>query len=102
MNKLDKMTYEEYEELTEEEIDEYYRPQKTNNRKSLLPLFVYLVLKKYSSPEKPLKQQEIIYYLTRSPYEINVERKAVGRVIHALVDSDLGIVSEHKVGTWFE
>ena len=102
MKKLNELTYEEYQELTDEEIDAYHRPKKSISRKSLLPLFVYLVLKDHSSPTHPLQQQEIINYLAAAPYEINVERKAVSRVIHGLEDSMLGIYSEHKIGTWFE
>lgn len=99
--RLRDLTWDEYDELTEEEIDEYYRPKKKNNRKSLLPLFVYLILQKHSNEGHPLQQQEIIELLATYPYEIQVERKAVGRVIHSLEDSGLGIYSEHKVGAWY-
>ncbi len=100
--KLEDLDYETYQEMTDEEIDAYYRPKKQNNRKSLLPLFVYLILKKYSSSERPLQQQDIIDYLAAGPYEIKVERKAISRVIHSLEDSDLGIHSVHKRGVWYE
>ena len=92
----------EYDNMTEEEIDAFFRPKKKNNRKSLLPLFVYLILKDHSNFNHPLQQQDIIDYLAANPYEIEVERKAVGRVIHSLEDSGLGIHSEHKYGNWFE
>ena len=46
--------------MTDEEIDEFYRPQKSNNRKSLAPLYVYIILTKRSSPGKHLTQQQIM------------------------------------------
>lgn len=95
------VSYEEYENMTDEEIDAYYRPRKQNSRKSLLPLFVYLILKDHSNAEKPLRQQDIIEYLSLSPYELNVERKSISRVIHSLVDSCIGIKDDRKLGTWY-
>lgn len=92
----------EFEDMTDEEIDAFYRPKKKNNRKSLLPLFVYLILEKFSSEDRPLHQQEIIDILAERPYEITIERKALGRVIHSLADSDLGIKSDARRGTWLE
>ena len=92
----------EYENMTDEEIDAYYRPRKTNSRKSLLPLFVYLILKERSDPEHPLRQQQIVELLERPPYEITVERKALSRVIHSLVDSCIGIEDDRKRGTWYK
>lgn len=91
-----------FDELDDNTLDQLYKRQKTNTRKSMAPLFIYLVLKEYSSPQKPLKQQEIINILKKYPYEIFIERKAVSRIIHNLVDSDLNIYSNAKIGTWFD
>lgn len=101
MRRFEDLTYEEYEELTDEELDEYFRPKKINKTKSMLPLFVYLVLKRFSSPDKPLLQKDIIE-LVSNCFALDVERKAVGRVIHGLADMDIGICTEYKIGTWFE
>lgn len=86
---------------TDEELDELYRPKKTNSRKSLAPLFVYLILKDFSNSRKHLKQQEILTLLSKDPYEITLERKALSRIIHNLQDSDLFVESD-KSGTWLE
>ncbi len=55
----------DFEAMTDEEIDEFYRPKKANSRKSLAPLFVYLILREYSSAEKHLTQNEILAYAKR-------------------------------------
>ena len=85
----------DYEKMTEDEVedffDELYSLKKVNKRKSLAPLFIYLILKEESSEEKHLSQEDIADRLRRMPYEIELERKAIGRIIHNLVDSGLGI-----------
>ena len=94
----------DYEKMTEDEIedfyDELYSYKKVNKRKSLAPLFIYLILIEESSEEKHLSQDEIADRLRRMPYEIELERKAIGRIIHNLVDSGLGIYSVRGYGTW--
>ena len=87
--------------MTDEEIDEFYRPQKSNNRKSLAPLYVYIILTQHSSPERHLSQQEIIDRL-RDDYEIELERKAVSRIIHTLSGEGIGIKNISKEGAWYE
>ena len=91
----------DFDDLTDEEIDEFYRPQKGNNRKSLAPLYVYLILTELSSPDRHLTQQEILTKLS-DMYEIELERKAVGRIIHTLAGEGLGIVNTAKDGTWYD
>lgn len=92
----------DFENMTDEEIDEYYRPKKANSRKSLAPLFIYLILQEHSSAEKHLSHNEIARHLRDYPYEIEIERKAIGRIIHNLEDSGLGIFSLQGMGTWLE
>lgn len=94
--------YVDFSELSEEEIDELYRPQQTNSRKSLAPLFVYLILQQRSTPEHPLRQQEILKLLQHGPYEINIERKSLSRHVHALTDCGLGIYSDSDIGVWYD
>ncbi len=89
------------DEECEEALDELYRPKKSNSRKSMMPLFVYLILKEHSGPQKHLRQKEIIEILKNSPYEISVERKALGRTIHNLEDSGLSVFSD-ETGVWIE
>ena len=50
----------DFENLTDEEIDEFYRPRKQNNRRTLAPLFVYFILKEHSAPDHRLSQGDII------------------------------------------
>ena len=99
-----KKNYDEFEdedyELSDEELDELYRPKKQNNRKHSLPLFVYLILKEYSSPNKPLSRKQIIDILS-SEYELNIERKALARTIHDIEDEHVGIYSLKSGGAWY-
>ena len=87
--------------MTDEEIDEYYRPQKTNSRKSMAPLFVYLVLKANTDWEKHYTQNEILKKLEED-FEIRIERKALSRILHQLSDSDVDIVTSPRNGCWFD
>ena len=87
--------------MDDEELDELYRPRKMNGRKSLAPLFVYEILSKQSNSKKHLRQQDILKELAKYPYEISLERKAVGRIIQNLVDSQYGIYSD-KTGVWMD
>lgn len=98
--KYDEFEDEDYE-LSDEEMDELYRPKKQNSRKHSLPLFVYLILKEYSSYEKPLSQQQIIDILS-SKYELNIERKSLSRTIHDIEDENVGIYSLKSGGAWYE
>ncbi len=94
--------FELYVDTLEEEIDNCYRPKKTNSRKSLAPLFVYLILKEHSNRSHHLRQHDILKYLAQYPYEITIERKALGRILHNLTDSQLGICSDPQSGTWYD
>ena len=92
----------DFSKMTDEEIDELYRPKKMNNRKSLAPLFVYLVLRNESEKNKHLSQSEIIKALEEYPFEITIERKALSRILHSLHDSGIGIISTEKAGSWYD
>lgn len=82
-------------------LDALYQQKKTNNRKTLAPLFVYLILRQNSSKEHPLTQQQILDELEKFPYEIRLERKALSRVIHLLCDSQVNVHSLRGFGTWY-
>lgn len=92
--------YDRLERMSEEELDALSRPKNANSRKSLVPLFVYLILLQHSGAEHPLRQQEIISYLADEPYEVVIERKTLSRVLHNLRDSQLGIYTDKRRGAW--
>ena len=91
----------DFNTMTEEEIDELYRPRKTNSRKTLAVLYVYKILKEETSSKRHLMQNEILKKLEEK-YEIVIERKALGRILNQLADEDLNIVTSLKHGFWFE
>lgn len=99
---LDDQTDEDPDDQTDEEEDERHRPRKMNRRKSLAPLFIYQILTENSTPEKHFTQAQIISILEKYPYEISIERKAVGRALHLLADSGLGIKSTRTDGAWYD
>ncbi len=96
-----RLRLETMEMMDDEELDELYRPRKMNGRKSLAPLFVYEIISKKSNSKKHLRQQDILKELGKYPYEISLERKALGRMIQNLVDSQYGIYAD-KTGVWME
>ncbi|MCR4593475.1 MAG: hypothetical protein K5761_00280 [Clostridiales bacterium] len=97
-----RLRLEQMELMSDEELDDYYRPQKTNTRKSLAPLFIFEILTKYSDINTHLRQNEIIKKLAEYPYEISLERKALSRIIHNLTDSPNYAVFQDKTGVWME
>ncbi len=96
-----RLRLERMELMSDEELDELYRPQKTNTRKSMAPLFVYSILKERSNSKNHLRQQDILKDLEKYPYEIHLERKALSRIIHNLTDSQYAVYSD-KTGVWME
>ena len=97
-----RLELERMELMSEEELDELYRPKKSNTRKSLAPLFVYSILKEKSSSKKHLRHQEILKELQKYPYELVIERKALGRIIHNLTDTSHYAVFSDKTGVWID
>jgi hypothetical protein len=97
-----RLRLEQMELMTEEELDELYRPQKANTRKSLAPLFVYEILSKHSNSKTHLRQNDILKKLSEYPYEISLERKALSRIIHNLTDSPQYAVFQDKSGVWVD
>ena len=97
-----RLRLEELEQMSEEELDELYRPQRVNSRKSLAPLFVYEILCRKSDSRHHLRQQEILKELAAYPYEISLERKALGRILHNLLDSSQYAVFSDKTGVWVD
>ena len=96
-----RLNLERMEQMDDAELDELFRPKHTNSRKSLAPLFVYLILKEQTDAGHHLRQQDILKKLEEYPYEIFVERKTLSRIVHNLADSQLHIKVD-KTGVWFE
>lgn len=97
------MKKEFYKEFTEEEfenyLDELHRPKKTNSRRTLAPLFLYQFLTEHENVR--FSQKELQDALAKDPYEITIERKALGRTIHLLTDASLNVHSYAGLGTWY-
>lgn len=96
-----RLDIEKLEQMSDEELDEQSTLLKKNSQKSMAPLFVYLILKKHSNSKTHLRQQDILKLLSCYPYEIKIERKALSRITHNLLDCQLSVRSD-KTGVWIE
>lgn len=89
--------------MTDEEIDELYRPQNENSRKSIVAFFIYMILKEYSSEEYHYYIEDIRRIL-KSEYELEIGRAAVGRYLRALAKeekSNIWMTLNKKGGYWY-
>ncbi len=91
-----------YEFLEDDDkLDRMFARRNSNATKSMLPLLVYFILRDYSDCRYHLKQQEILVLL-ENLYGVSVERKALGRTIHGLVNLSINIYTDKLSGTWLE
>ena len=77
-----------------------YSLKKGNSAKSLAPLFILEILKRFSSPEKHLTQAQIKEKLYRH-FEVTIERQAVSRSLNALQDYGYGVCFGRN-GAWYD
>ena len=90
-----------FDSLTEEEQDKYYRQRKGNKRESMAPLYIYLIIQKYSSREQRLHTKDIIHLLEKY-YGISLGRNAVERILHTLdADGDINICRGPQKGSGY-
>lgn len=89
-----------FENLTESEkkLDMQNRRKSMNSRKTLLPLYIYMILCNESNENHRLTGEDLRNRLMQSPYDLTVERKALARTLNLLADSDLGIIKPEKKG----
>ena len=80
----------DFDSMTDEEVDQYYRPRKGNSRKSLVPLFIYLILKEHTDWNTRFRVKDIIMHLEED-YELRTTRGPVERYLNVLIDDDVNI-----------
>ena len=97
-----RLRLEQMELMSDDELDELYRPQKANKLKSMAPLFICDILSKKSNSKTHLRQQDILKELQKYPYEITLERKALSRIIHNLIDLPQYAVFSDTTGVWMD
>ena len=73
-----------------------------NTRKSLASFFIVHILCQFSSPAKHLSQKVILEMLANPPYSVDIERKAVSRILHSLAETDFGFFVEARGGAWYD
>ena len=94
----DQMLAMELDEDYDEVIEAPESVKKTNSVKSLVPIFVVKILKQKTDSMHHMRQTELLEELKE--YEVCVERKALNRAVHTLVDSSLPI-EQDKTGVWY-
>ena len=72
-----------------------------DSSKKVALIRILQILKKYSSKDNPLTQEDIVDKLLDS-YSIEVERKAVGRYIQDLTDAGFNIKNEPRKGSYID
>lgn len=89
-------------------LEDLNRPKKSarkggrsNSRKSLLPLLVADIIRERTNPLRPMTQERLGEILESYPYDLPVERKALGRVVETIVQERIGIQKCHK-GIYYE
>ena len=95
-----------FDNYTDEQMDDYHdyldglwdHIKASNSRKTLAPMFIYLVLKEYSDDLHHLSNADIRKYLERNPYELTLERKAIARTLGVLFNE--GVIFMDKTGSW--
>lgn len=85
--------------LSDEKLDRLYRRKKVNSNKSLVPLYIYEILRKHSDKNNPMTQADILKEL-KYTYEVQIGRQALGRHLNILVDSMMGI-NRYAEGGYF-
>ncbi len=97
-----RLQIEREERMPEEELDELYRQKKGNSAKSLLPLFIYQILKKKTDSKHHLRKQDILEELQQYPYELFVERKAVSRSVESMAEQHVFAIFSDHTGVWID
>ena len=88
--------------MTDEELDELYRPRKTNSRKELAILYIFIILQERTDRDHRLHINDLVEILDEE-YDIRMERKAIGRKVENLAQDDLNICKElNGGGFWYE
>lgn len=95
------MAAKNFNEMTEEERDDFYRPRKANDRKTMAVLYIYEILKSRTDREHHMSQNDIIKALAENPYELVMERKAVGRIVSLLFNEGMHVYSD-RTGAWYD
>lgn len=73
--------------------------QKENSKNSLMPIYLFMILKEESSPEKPLTRSDIAKSLKQPKYDIEVgedDRKTIPRCIRTLSKYFPGSIVENE------
>lgn len=76
--------------MTDDELDELYKHRMSNKRKTMAPLYIYLVLKEHTDWDKHLHVNDIILLLEKE-HEIIIKRGAVERTLNSLIDDNVNI-----------
>lgn len=75
--------------------------RKTNSRRSMASLYLYLMIIRDSDKENPLTRKVLLDRL-QTEYGISMGGHSAGRTLKELADSDLNIFYEPSRGAWYD
>ena len=107
MNQNAYLKYDWVYDDTVDESDDYLNeplPEETgkaNSRQTLLPMFLYDILVRSSSPSHKLTHEDLIAELDRYPYALSPGRRTVGRTLKTLELEEFGVHTSSN-GAWYE
>ena len=73
----------------------------SNGKKSLAPLYIYLMLRDDSSETHPVHADELLARL-EDEQGIVMEKQAVVRAVKLLADSDIHVFYRARKGAWYD
>lgn len=86
---------------TDDELDKLYKRRMSNKRKTMAPLYIYLILKEHTDWDNTLLIKDIIRLLEEE-YEITLGRNAVLKHVNTLIEEDVNIWGgERGDGYWY-
>lgn len=84
------------------DLSEICKPRTTNSRKSMAPVYTYLIVKDQTDCDHHMSQKELAEKLAASPINIVVDRRTISRMVYSLADSGVGIKALPGKGVWYD
>ena len=84
-----------------ESVDDCFPLKTTNSRKSMAPVYAYLIIKEKTDEKHHLSQTALRKALAESPINIVLDRKSISRIVYTLADSGIGVAASKKAGVWY-
>ncbi len=88
--------------MTDEQIDERYRPRPMNPVKSLADSYAWRILAASTTFDTPMSVSELCRLLAERDVEIFLSYEETEKLIYTLCDAGQGICYDSKRGAWYD